>query len=302
MSNGRTVGGVAAGRTVARRQAGPTPVRMLVGAQLRRLREACGISRAAAGEAIRASASKISRLEQGRAGFKQRDVADLLALYGVHDAADRQAMLDLVKQDTMPGWWTDYADVVPSRFEPFLGLELAASVIRCYEVQVLPGLLQTEDYARAVIRLAHHGDSDARIQRRTSLRMHRQRILARPDPPQLWAVIDETALRNAFGGEPSIHQAQLEHLLEVIELPHVTVQVIPLGTVGDIELGEPITILRFPQDQLADIVYVRHLTRALYLDKATEVARYWDLMNRLSLYAESAAATESFVRRALKEI
>jgi transcriptional regulator with XRE-family HTH domain len=300
MSNGRTVGGVAGGRALGRRRAGPTPVRMLVGAQLRRLREACGISRAAAGEAIQASASKISRLEQGRAGFKQRDVADLLALYGVHDAADRQAMLDLVKQDTMPGWWTDYADVVPGRFEPFLGLELAASMIRCYEVQVIPGLLQTEDYARAVIRLAHSGDTDARIQRRASLRMHRQRILARPDPPQLWVVIDETALRNVLGGA-AIHRAQLEHLIDVIGRPHITVQVIPLGAGVDLEPNEPITILRFPQDQLPDVVYVKHLSRALYLEP-TDVTHYWDIMNHLSLYAEPVAATKSFIRRALKEI
>lgn len=301
MSTGRTVSGVSDGRVLGRRQSGPTALRMLVGAQLRRLRETQGISRTAAAEAIQASASKIGRLEQGRTGLKQRDVAGLLTLYGVHETADRQAMLSLVKQDTMPAWWTDYADVVSSRFEPFLGLELAASVIRCYEDQLIPGLLQTEVYARNVIRLAHPDDTEARIQRRTRLRMHRQRIITRPDHPQLWAVIDEAALRHAVGGDRSIQRAQLRYLIELIELPQITVQVMPLHAAGHVTAGKPITILRFPQDELPDIVYLEHLTRALYLDKPTDVGRYWDIMNRLSVHAEPAAATKGILQRVLKD-
>jgi len=273
---------------------------MLVGVQLRRLREACGISRADAGKAIGASASKMGHLERGRSGFKQRDVADLLTLYGVRDEADREALLDLVKQDSMPGWWADYSDVVPGRFEPFLGLELAASVIRCYEAEFIPGLLQTESYAEAVIGLAHGDDTDDQMERRVRLRMRRRQILDRPDPPQLWAVIDESALRRPVGGGAT-HRAQLRHLIEAIEVPHITIQVMPSRVAEDVAAGGSITILRFPEEQLPDVVYLEHLTRALYLDKPTDVEHYWDVMNRVAVQAEPTAATRAILYRFLED-
>ncbi|HEU5157410.1 MAG TPA: helix-turn-helix transcriptional regulator [Streptosporangiaceae bacterium] len=288
------------GRSRGLSQRGPTAVRMLVGVQLRRLREACGISRADAGKAIGASASKMGHLERGRSGFKQRDVAALLTLYGIYDETDREALLDLVKQDSMPGWWADYSDVVPGRFEPFLGLELAASVIRCYEVEFIPGLLQTERYAEAVIRLAHDDDSADQIERRVRLRMRRRQILERADPPLLWAVIDEAAVRRPVGGRAT-HRAQLRHLIEVIELPHVTVQVMPSHVADDVAAGGSITILRFPEEQLPDVVYLEHISRALYLDKPTDVEHHWDIMNRVAVQAEPASATRSILYRILDD-
>ncbi|HEX6470431.1 MAG TPA: helix-turn-helix transcriptional regulator [Streptosporangiaceae bacterium] len=282
-------------------QGAPTALRMLVGAQLRRLRQAAGLSRAAAGGAIGASTSKIGHLERGRSGFKAHEVAELLTLYGVYDAADRDALLGLVKQDNMPGWWADNPEDAAGRFEPFIGLELAASVIRCYEAEFIPGLLQSEGYARAVIREAHAGDTDAQIENRVRQRMRRQRILERPDPPQLWAVIDEAALRRPAGSRET-HRAQLRHLMEAIELPHVTVQVMPSAVAEGVATGGSITVLRFPEDQLPDIVYLDHLTRALYLDKPADVGHYWDLMNQVGVQARPAAATRAILRRVLEDI
>lgn len=284
------------GRAAGAAQRGPTAIRMLVGVQLRRLREACGISRVEAGKAIGASTSKMGHLERGRSGFKQRDVAQLLTLYGVRDEADREALLTLVKQDSMPGWWAAYSDVVPGRFEPFLGLELAASVMRCYEVEFVPGLLQTESYAGAVVRQVNGADTDEQIERRVRLRMRRGRILERPDPPLLWAVVDEAALRRRVG-DREIHRAQLRHLIEAIELPHVTVQVMPSSVADEVAADGSITILRFPEEQLPDVVYLEHHSPALYLDKPTDVEHYWDVMNRVAVQAEPAVATRAILHR-----
>ncbi|MGH3921648.1 MAG: Scr1 family TA system antitoxin-like transcriptional regulator, partial [Pseudonocardiaceae bacterium] len=153
---------------------GPTVLRIVLGTQLRRLREASGTTREAAGYAIRASSAKISRLELGRVSFKERDVADLLILYGVRDEQEREAFLALARQANTPGWWHKYGDVLPSWFEMYVGLEQAASAIRTYEVQFVPGLLQTEDYAHAVVLLAHQGKPADEIERRVGLRMQRQ--------------------------------------------------------------------------------------------------------------------------------
>src|SRR5687767_12650538 len=152
---------------------------MVLGGQLRRLRERRGISREAAGWQIRSSESKISRMELGRVGFKERDVADLLTFYGVTDEEERSALVTLARQANAPGWWHQYADVLPTWFQSYLGLESAASLIRNYEVQFVPGLLQTADYARAVIKLGYPAASAAELDRRVQLRMTRQELLSR---------------------------------------------------------------------------------------------------------------------------
>ncbi|MDH2427340.1 helix-turn-helix transcriptional regulator [Sphaerisporangium sp. TRM90804] len=272
---------------------------MLVGAQLRRLREAAEISRSAAGYAIRGSDSKISRLELGRTGFKARDVADLLTLYGVGDAAERETLLSLVEQANRPAWWQPYADAVPSWFEPYLGLEQDASVIRSWEPRFVPGLLQTEDYARALI-APHHGVPGAEVERGVRLRLLRQRVVTGPEPARLWAVVDEAVLRRPIGG-PAVMRAQLRHLIEMAALPHVTVQVMPFGHGGHAALGGPVAILRFPACDLPDVVYLEHLHGATYPDKPAEVNQYWDVMNRLSIEAEGPRASVATLRRVLDE-
>src|SRR5436305_526778 len=155
---------------------GPTVLRILLGTQLRRLREAKGVTREDAGWEIRGSESKISRMELGRVGFKERDVADLLTLYGVHDPTERDALLNLARQANNPGWWHRYSDVLPTWFQSYLGLESSAALIRTYEVQFVPGLLQTPDYARAVIQLGHRRAPTDEVDRRVSVRMTRQEV------------------------------------------------------------------------------------------------------------------------------
>jgi hypothetical protein len=276
-----------------------TVLRMLVGAQLRRLREASLITCGAAGVAIRGSHSKISRLEAGRTRFKARDVADLLTLYGVCDEADRAAVLSMAEQASAPPWWHDYADVVPPWFEAYLGLESAASIIRTYEVQFVPGLLQTEDYARAVIQLGHHDASYAEIERRVGLRMRRQRLLSGPHPPRLWAVIDEAALRRPIGG-PGVMRAQIEHLIAMAGHPHIAIAIIPFSTGGHSAAGGPMTILRFPEDEIPDLVYLEQLTSAVYAGKVADVDHYWHIMNRLVIEAEPPDATLAVLREILR--
>ena len=178
---------------------GPTVLRILLGANLRRLRESRGITREDAGWQIRASESKISRMELGRVGFKERDVADLLSYYGLNDGAERDRLLALARDANQPGWWHHYSDVLPQWFQSYIGLEAAASLIRNYEVQFVPGLLQTRDYARSVVKLGHPRATPEEIERRVDLRMTRQQVLSRPDPPQFWAVVDEGALRDCVG-------------------------------------------------------------------------------------------------------
>jgi transcriptional regulator with XRE-family HTH domain len=282
------------------RHAGPTVLRMVVGTELRRLRESRGITREDARETIRASESKMSRLELGRTRFKPRDVADLLTLYGVADDAERATLLALAEQANVPGWWHTYGDLLPGWFEPYLGLEQAATVIRTYEVQFVPGLLQCEDYARAVIELGHADDPKTEIERRVSLRMRRQQILHRADPPSLWAVIDEAALRRPIGGTATM-RSQLRHLIEIAQLPHVTIQVVPFSAGGHAAAGGPITILRFPQGRLPDVVYLEHITAASYPDKPADIDHYKDVMNRLVVEVEPPTATTGTLHRILDE-
>ena len=284
----------------ARPRGGPTVLRILLGAELRRLREARHITREEAGYAIRASDSKISRMELGRVGFKERDVADLLSLYGVADPAERDALTALARKANTPGWWHSYSDVLPNWFEVYVGLEEAASRIRAYEVQFVPGLLQTEAYARAVTRLGFADAPVHEVERRVSLRMTRQKMLVGEDAPQLWVVVDEAALRRPLGGK-QVMRTQLKHLIEATSMPNVTVQVVPFHRGGHAAAGGPFSILRFAEPDLPDIVYLEQLTSALYLEKREDVDRYLAVMERLCLDAEPASATTEILLRILND-
>jgi hypothetical protein len=280
---------------------GPTVLRILLGAQLRRLREARSVTRETAGWEIRASESKISRIELGRVGFKERDVADLLTLYGVTDPEERAALLSLARNANKPGWWHKYSDILPSWFQAYLGLETAASLIRSYEVQFVPGLLQTKEYARAVIMLGHGAAPGDEIERRVHLRMVRQDLLSRADPPQLWAVVDEAALRRPIGGV-AVMRDQLQALIEATALPNVRLQVIPFHAGGHAAAGGAYSILRFPDAELPDVVYVEQLTSALYLDKREDVDHYLAAMERLCVEAQPPAETADIIGRVLRDL
>ncbi|GGN44367.1 MULTISPECIES: helix-turn-helix domain-containing protein [Streptomyces] len=279
---------------------GPTVLRIVLGTQLRRLREGAGITREAAGDAIRGSHAKISRLELGRVSCKERDVADLLTLYNVTEESVRSDFLTLARRTSTPGWWHQYGDVLPGWFETHIGLEEAASVIRTYEVQFVPGLLQTPDYARAVTQLGHPRASAEEIERRVRLRVQRQELLTVPDAPRVWAVIDEASLRRPLGG-PEVMEGQLRHLLTMAELPNVTLQIAPFSLGGLAAAGGPITILRFLEPDLPDIVYLEQLTSALYLDKRDDVDHYLAVMDRLSAQSESPRESLVILERLLKQ-
>jgi transcriptional regulator with XRE-family HTH domain len=273
----------------------PTVRRILLGSQLRRMREAKGITREEAGYLIRASESKISRMELGRVGFKERDVLDLLGMYGVDEEAERDALVALAREANAPGWWHKYTDVLPDWFQTYVGLEEAASVLRVYEVQFIPGLLQTADYARAVIALGQPGAPAEEIERRVSIRITRQELLAKHDGPRLWAVVDEAALRRPIGGLAVI-RAQLEQLIESTRNARVTLQVMPFSTGGHAAEGGAFTILRFPEADLPDVVYLEQLTSALYLDKREDAERYSEVMERLSVESEPPERTADILR------
>lgn len=279
----------------------PMVPRIMLGNQLRHLREAADVSPERAGYEIRASRSKISRMELGRVGLKQRDVADLLTLYGVTDAQMRAGLLSLCRPASAAGWWSKYGDVLPDWFEAYLGLEGAASVIRTFDLQFVHGLFQTEAYARAVTLLGHTATPAEEIDRRVSLRMKRQSLLTAPDPPRVWAILDEAALRRPLGGR-TVMRAQLDHLIKVAELPQVTLQVVPFGSGSHAAAGGAFTILRFAQPALPDVVYIEQLTSALYLDKREDLAHYMEVMDVLSTEALTPARSARFLAGLTREI
>jgi transcriptional regulator with XRE-family HTH domain len=286
--------------TEAQPAGGPTVRRMLVGSQLRRLRTQRGLTREQAGEAIRASEWKIHRLENGQVGFKERDLVDLLELYGVTDPVEIAGLITLAREANQPGWWQHYGDVLASWFRAYVDLESAASLIRCYEGQLVPGLLQTEDYVRSVIRGALEGDPEE-IERRVGLRMARQKLLERPDPPRLWVVLDEAALRRPVGG-PKVMRAQLERLIKATELPNLTLQVIRMRAGAHPAMVGAFSILRFADSDLPDVVYVEHLTNALYLDKREDVERYLHVMEAISVRAEPPGRTAEILDELVREV
>jgi transcriptional regulator with XRE-family HTH domain len=281
--------------------AGPTVRRMLVGARLRRLRTELGLTREEAAQAIRASEWKIHRLENGQVGFKDRDIIDLLARYEVTDPAEVADFLTLAREANTPGWWQHYGDVLPSWFRTYVDLEQAAILIRTYEGQFVPGLLQTDDYMRAVVRGAHLEESGEEVGRRVRLRMARQILLTRQDPPRLWAVVDEAALRRPVGGS-EVMRGQLERLIEATKLPNVTLQILPFASGAHPAMVGSFSVLRFPDEELPDIVYLEHLTSALYLNKPDEVDQYLHVMESICVRAAAPDQTVELLDQILAEL
>lgn len=272
----------------------------MLGAQLRRLREAAEISRADAGYSIRSSESKISRIELGKVGFKPRDVADLLTMYGVTDPEERAEFLGMVERSNQPGWWHRYTDLMPDWFQDYVGLEESAARIQTYELQFVPGLMQTEDYALAI---ASHGRPETASPdalRRVALRMQRQKLLTSPESPRLWAVIDEAVLHRPVGGR-KVMLAQIDHLLELTKLRHVVLQVVPYRLSGYAAEGS-FSMLRFAEPELPDLVYIEHLGGALYLDRQVEVELYSRVADRLMVDAETPEQTRKLLAKVRVEI
>jgi transcriptional regulator with XRE-family HTH domain len=286
--------------TQAQPGGGPTVRRMLLGAQLRRLRTEAGISREDAGEAIRASEWKIHRLENGQVGYKERDVTDLATLYGVTDPVEIATFITMAREANMPGWWDAYSDVLPQWFRAYVDLEAVAAQIRTYEGQFVPGLLQTEEYMRAVMQGAQLDDSPEELDRRVKVRLARQRLLSQDGGPLFWVVVDEAALRRPVGGR-KVQRAQIERLIEATKLPSVTLQVLPFSVGAHAAMVGGFSILRFPNQELPDVVYLEHLTNALYLDKPQDVDQYKYVMASVNVASKPPEATVEVLSEILQD-
>jgi transcriptional regulator with XRE-family HTH domain len=268
--------------------------RIQLGLRLRALRLAKGLSREEAGHPIRASESKISRMELGRVGFKERDVADLLTLYGVGDIDERESMFTLLREANAPSWWQAFGDV-DAWFQSYLDLERAAELIRAYEVQFVPGLLQTEAYARAVISIGYGEGASEEIERRVRLRMARTELLRQPDGPRMWVVLDEAVLRRSIGGRAVLRE-QIESLIEAARMPNVQIQVLPFDAGGHAGAGGAFSILRFPYRELSDVVFLEHLTSGIYLDRPQDVDQYAEAIGRLFIEAVPLSRTDEILK------
>ncbi len=279
---------------------GPAVARMMLGAQLRRLREAAEVSPGSAAWRIRGSRSKISRMENGRVGFKDRDLTDLLDLYGVNEPQVLTGMQELATQANAQEWWAKFGDILPGWFEPYLGLEASASLLRAFDLQFVNGLFQTEAYARAVTAIGLRGGTAAEIDRRVKVRMKRQELLTAADAPRVWSIVDEAALRRPVGG-PEVMRQQLHRLAELAQLPAITMQVVPFGVGGHDAAGGSFTVLRFAEADVPDIVYIEQLTGAQYLDKPADADHYLDVINRLSATSLSPARSIRFFTDLIKD-
>jgi transcriptional regulator with XRE-family HTH domain len=278
----------------------PTVRRRRLALELRRLREAARLTCEEVAEHLECSASKISRVETGRVSVSPRDVRDMLELYGV-PADQRESLVQLARDSRQKGWWHAYSDTMQPQMATYIGLESAASEIRIYEVSLIPGLLQTEDYARAVIKAGMVNSPAEDIERRVSLLMARQPAVIRDDPPKVWAVLDEAALRRRVGGS-GLMRLQLEHLLAQAALPNVAVQVIPFAGGAHPAMGRPFIILVFPERVDTDVVYLEDLTSALYLEDVAEVDRYNVFFNHLRATALSFDDSAALITSVLKEM
>lgn len=279
----------------------PTVRRRIVGAQLRRLREVAGVTLKEAAAEINATEGRINRLEQGRVRMDEGDVVGLLGLYGIRDRHERDALLTVVREASRPGWLHAYNRAMPAWFRPYVDLEEAAQVIRTYEVQFVPGLLQTEEYARAVIAGGRSSVPSAELDRRVELRMRRQRILRQANPSRLWAVIDEAALWRPIGGT-DVARRQLRALHEAARQENITVQVMPFRVGGHAGEAGAFTILRFPEPELPDIAYLEQLTGAMYLEKEDDMDHYTAAMERLCVQSASPAESMDLISKIIREL
>ncbi len=278
----------------------PTVRRRRLAFELRKLREAAKLTCEEVAERLECSASKISRVETGRVSVSPRDVRDMLEIYGIPED-QRESLVQLARDSRQKGWWHAYSDTIQPQFATYLGLESAASEIRIYEVSLIPEMLQTEEYARTVIGAGMVNSSYEDIQRRVELLMARQPALTRTDPPKLWAVLDEAALRRRVGGA-GLMRLQLEFLLEMASLPSVALQVIPFGGGAHPAMGRPFVILVFPERVDPDVVYLEDLTSALWVEDVDEVDRYNVFFNHLRATALSFDDSSALIKSVLKEM
>ncbi|GAA2727538.1 helix-turn-helix transcriptional regulator [Streptomyces nogalater] len=279
----------------------PTVGQVVLGRRLQDLRERAGLKREEAARVLHVAPATVRRMETAEVALKIPYLQLLLKAYGVPED-EAELFVRLAEEANRPGWWQRFHDILPGWFSMYVSLEGAASLIRSYEPHFVPGLLQTEDYARGVLKSGAIGQtSPDDIERHVALRMRRQDLLTRPDAPRFWAVMDETALRRPVGG-PEVMRAQIDKLLEATELAHVTLQVAPFANGPHPGTYGPFVLFRFAVSELPDMVYSEYLTGAVYLDARTEVATHLEVMDRMAAQAATAQRTKEILRDLRKEL
>ncbi|MFF7200049.1 helix-turn-helix domain-containing protein [Streptomyces sp. NPDC008141] len=279
----------------------PTVGQVVLGKRLQDLRERAGLRREEAAKVLRVAAGTIRRMETAEVALKIPYVQLLLGAYGIHEEEAR-GFIELAEEANRPGWWQRFHDVLPGWFSMYVSLEGAASIIRAYEPHFVPGLLQTEDYARAIMRGGAVGGTDsADIERHVALRMERQALLTRHDAPRLWVIMDETVFRRPVGG-PGVMRAQIDRLLEGAQLPNVTLQIAEFSTGHHPGTYGPFVLFRFAVPELPDMVYSEYLTGAVYLDARPEVASHLEVLDRMAAQAATAQRTKEILNDLRKEL
>ncbi|MEU6004991.1 helix-turn-helix transcriptional regulator [Streptomyces sp. NPDC047453] len=282
---------------MSERRAAPTVGQVVLGKRLQELREKAGLGREAAARVLRVAPATVRRMETAEVALKIPYVQMLLSAYGVGDEA-AAAFVALAEEANAPGWWQRFHDVLPEWFSLYVSLEGSARLIRSYEPHFVPGLLQTEDYARAVLEAGTVGQRrpDA-VERHVSLRMARQRLLERADPPHLWVIIDETVLRRPVSDRPEVMREQLDKLLLYTERDRVTLQVAEFSRGPHAGTYAPFSLFRFAEPELPDLVYTEYLTGALYLDSRTEISAHLEVLDRMTAAAATAEQTRELLRK-----
>ncbi|MFC8965858.1 helix-turn-helix transcriptional regulator [Streptomyces sp. NPDC057094] len=279
----------------------PTVGQVVLGRRLLDLRERAGLKREEAARILRVAPATVRRMEMAEVSLKIPYLQLLLKSYGVSDE-EAEAFVQLAEDANKPGWWQRFHDILPDWFSMHVSLEGAAALLRSYEPHFVPGLMQTEDYARGVMKAGAIGQTrPADIERHVALRMQRQDLLVREDAPRIWAVMDETALLRPIGG-PEVMRAQIDKLLEVTELPNVTLQVMPFSNGPHPGTYGPFVLFRFAMPELPDMVYSEYLTGAVYLDARSEVATHLEVMDRMAAQAATAHRTKEILRDLRKEL
>ncbi|MEY9969307.1 transcriptional regulator with XRE-family HTH domain [Streptacidiphilus sp. MAP12-16] len=280
----------------------PTVRRRRLGVELRRLRQAAGLTIDDVACDLDCSDTKISRIETGKMKARQLDVRAMLDLYGVADGESRERLLQLNREARIDGWWSGFEDVLPTGFETFVGLEAEAAALRSYALAVVPGLLQTEAYARALFRAGHPDASAEQVERLVALRTTRQLLLVRaPSPLRLWAVVDEAVLRRPIGGR-EVMADQLRAMAELAHQANVLFQVLPFDKGAHVSLSGMFTLIEFPNDADSDVVYVEGAGGNLYLERPRDVREAARAFSRLVAAALDCDDSRRFILTAAEEL
>jgi transcriptional regulator with XRE-family HTH domain len=280
---------------------GPTVRRRRLGTELRKLRESNLFKLEEVAARLGVAPSTLSRIETGKAPTKSAYLSQMLDMYGVTDSQQRQVLVDMAREGHRKGWWAAYDDVLPSGFDIYVGLEAETAAVRGYEVSVVPGLLQTADYARAVLREMFARHTTEQIERLVDLRIKRQQRFDDDPPIELWAVLDEAVIRRPVGGN-SVMRNQLEHLLAAADRPGVTMQVLPFGCGAHAGHGGPFSILEFPNRSDSEVAFVESVVGIIYLEKDRDVRARAEAFDRLRAAALAPAASTDLIARAAHEL